>query len=87
MRALLSGGAEPAGPFIALRMDTLIPFVNTRFLWAYIALRGGYLDVLAAGASPAPGLFLRSPGLLVKAFFGYFFDTSASMIVTFRRAV
>jgi len=68
-------------------MDTMIPFVNTRFLWAYIALRGGYLDGLAAGAPPAPGLLLRSPGLLVKAFFGYFFDPSASMIVTFRRAV
>jgi SAM-dependent methyltransferase len=73
-------------------MDRIRPFINARFLWGYMEARGGYLDVLyesadgAGNGNAAPrGLFLRSPSLLFKAFFGYFFNGKTYMTICFRR--
>ena len=72
-------------------MDTPYPFINTRFIWGYIAALGGYLDALGGfvdsegrGDAPRLGVVFRSPSLLAKAFFGYYFPGGANMILSFR---
>jgi hypothetical protein len=72
-------------------MDSLYPFINTRFIWAYMASLGGHLDALGGfidaegkGDPPRFDILFRSPSLLAKAFFGYFFPNHANMIISFR---
>ena len=63
--------------------DSPYPFVNERFVWAYFDKLGGYLDALFDTTIPAPAVW-RSPGLLFKAFFGYFLPARRNMILSFR---
>ena len=63
--------------------DSLIPTVNSRFMWTYIARAGGLLD--AAVEPPRLGLILTRPELVFLAFFGYFFPLGDNMLVTFRK--
>ncbi len=62
--------------------DSLIPTVNSRFLWRYV--EKGLLDVVRE--APKTGLVLRSPDLLFLAFFGYFVPLGDYLIVTFRNS-
>jgi 2-polyprenyl-3-methyl-5-hydroxy-6-metoxy-1,4-benzoquinol methylase len=64
-------------------MDTLYPFINTRFIWDYTVKTGGYID--AQGEPPRFDVILRSPPLLAKAFLGYFAPNRGSMIISFRK--
>jgi len=86
-RALLDLGAEQglqvAGVHLRSFYDSLVPTVNSRFMWRYIDRSGGFLD--AAVEPPRTGLILRSPDLLFFAFFGYFVPLGDNMIVTFRK--
>jgi SAM-dependent methyltransferase len=84
-------GLTPAQRLHRFYMDSPYPFINTRFIWAYIAVLGGYLDALGGfidsegkGDSPRLDILFRSPDLLWKAFFGYFFPGNTNMIVSFR---
>jgi len=63
--------------------DTLVPTVNTRFMWTYIQKTGGMLDV--AVEPPRWGFILRSPELLLWAFLGYVVRMPGNMMFTFRR--
>lgn len=72
-------------------MDTPYPFIHTRFIWGYIAALGGYLDALSGfvdsggrGDAQRLGVVFRSPSLLAKAFFGYYFPGGDNMILSFR---
>ncbi len=64
--------------------DSLIPTVNSRFIWRYIEKADGLLD--SAFEPPRQGLILRSPDLLFFAFFGYFVPRGDNIIVSFRKA-
>jgi SAM-dependent methyltransferase len=63
--------------------DSLVPTVNSRFMWRYLQKSGGFLD--AAVEAPQPGLVLRSPEMLFLAFFGYFLPPRDNILVTFRK--
>ena len=86
-RALLGLGREngmlPAHVHLRSFYDSLIPTVNSRFLWRYLDRAGGLLDT--AVEPPKVGLVLRSPELLFLAFFGYFMPLGDNMLVTFRK--
>lgn len=76
-------GLEPIHILRRSFYDSLFPTVNTRFMWRYIEAAGG----LDAAVEPAqPGVFLRSPELLVWAFVGYFFPLGDNLLVTFRKS-
>jgi SAM-dependent methyltransferase len=62
--------------------DSLVPTVNSRFMWRYLDKAGG-LD--AAVEPPRVGMVLGSPELLFLAFFGYFLPAHDWMMVSFRR--
>lgn len=89
-RALLQLGRENGlKPSMRLHrwwIDSPYPFMNTHFLWGYVAMRGGYIDALFDHQPPPRGFLFRTPSLLFKAFFGYFFPSRRNMIVSFRSA-
>ncbi len=62
--------------------DSPIPTVNSRFMWGYVE-RCGFLD--AAFEPPHTSVVLRSPSLLLAAFFGYAFPARDSLVAAFRR--
>jgi 2-polyprenyl-3-methyl-5-hydroxy-6-metoxy-1,4-benzoquinol methylase len=62
--------------------DSLIPTVNSRFMWRYISRTGGFLD--AAVEPPDVSLVLRSPEMVLLAFGGYFWPRHDNILVTFR---
>jgi SAM-dependent methyltransferase len=88
--ALLQLGRENGlKPSLRLRrwwIDSPYPFINTHFIWGYMAMQGGYIDVLVDRQPPPRGFLFRTPSLLFKAFFGYFFPARRNMIVSFRSA-
>ena len=63
--------------------DSLVPTVNSRFMWSYVRACDGLLD--SAVEPPRVGLVLRSPELVFKAFFGYFLPLRDNILVTFRK--
>jgi 2-polyprenyl-3-methyl-5-hydroxy-6-metoxy-1,4-benzoquinol methylase len=63
--------------------DSLIPTVNSRFMWRLIEKSGGLLD--SAFEPPRTGLVLRSPDLWLLAFFGYFVPLGDNMIISFQK--
>jgi hypothetical protein len=54
-------------------------------MWRYIQKTGGLLD--AAVEPPRTGTVLRSPDLVLLAFFGYFFPLGDNIVVSFRKGV
>lgn len=66
-----------------LYIDSLVPGVNARFLWAYLDEFGGMID--PAFEPPRNGMILRSPKLLFYAFFGYFLPSRSNILVSFRK--
>jgi 2-polyprenyl-3-methyl-5-hydroxy-6-metoxy-1,4-benzoquinol methylase len=66
-----------------LYIDSLVPGLNTRFLWAYVDACDGVID--AAFEPPRLGLILRSPKLLGLMFFGYFLPPKSNILITFRK--
>jgi SAM-dependent methyltransferase len=62
--------------------DSVIPSVNSRFMWRYVE-KQGFLD--AAFEPPNLALVLRSPDLLFLAFFGYLMPVGDNMTVAFKR--
>ena len=75
-------GFEPVHIYRRSFYDSLIPTVNSRFLWTYIA-KTGVLDT--AVEPPRTDLVLRSPKLLFLALFGYFVPARDYILVSFRR--
>ena len=75
-------GLEPADIYRRSFYDSLIPTVNSRFLWRYLE-KSGLLDT--AVEPPRTSLVLRSPDLLFSAFFGYFFPPGDWILVSFRK--
>ncbi len=63
--------------------DSLVPTVNSRFMWRYIRKTGGFLD--AAVEPPQVGAVLRSPKMVLYALLGYFLPARDYILVTFRR--
>lgn len=63
--------------------DSLVPTVNSRFMWRYIQKTGGLLD--AAVEPPQTAVVLKSPEMLFLAFFGYFRPLGDNILVTFRK--
>jgi 2-polyprenyl-3-methyl-5-hydroxy-6-metoxy-1,4-benzoquinol methylase len=61
--------------------DSLVPTVNSRFMWRYV--EKCQLDAVVE--PPRTGLVLRSPDLLFFAFFGYFMPLGDNILVTFRK--
>lgn len=64
-------------------LDTLFPFVNTRFAWTYLRRMGNHLDIAADGLRIANVLY--SPQLLFFAFFGYFFPVRSNFVAVFHK--
>jgi hypothetical protein len=75
-------GFEPVHIYRRSFYDSLVPTVNSRFLWSYVA-KTGLLDT--AVEPPRTGLVLRSPDLLFYAFFGYFLSRHDNILVSFRK--
>ena len=76
-------GLEAAHIYRRSFYDSLVPTVNSRFMWTYIQKAGGLLD--AAVEPPQAGLVLRSPDLLLYAFFGNFMPLGDNILVSFRK--
>jgi len=76
-------GLEPLHIYRRSFYDSLIPTVNSRFMWRYIRKTGGLLD--AAVEPPDIALVLRSPDLWLLAFGGYFLPRHDNILVTFRQ--
>ena len=87
-RALLALGrehdVEPIHVYRRSFYDSLVPTVNSRFMWRYIQKTGGFLD--AAVEPPRTDVVLRSPEMVFLAFFGYFVPRHDNILVTFRKA-
>lgn len=67
-------------------LDTLIPTVNLRCAWEYVAVNGGLVDALV---EPPNWRLLFSrfrPRLLFFAFFGYFFPARGNMLACLRKS-
>jgi SAM-dependent methyltransferase len=77
-------GLEPVHIYRRSFYDSLVPTVNSRFMWQYIRKSGGLLD--AAVEPPNVGLVLRSPGMVLTALGGYFHPAHDYILVTFRAA-
>lgn len=77
-------GLEPAHIYRRSFYDSLIPTVNSRFMWEYIRKSSGLLD--AAVEAPDVALVLRSPAMVLKAFFGYFLPPGDYVLASFRAA-
>jgi 2-polyprenyl-3-methyl-5-hydroxy-6-metoxy-1,4-benzoquinol methylase len=75
-------GLFPERTYRRFYFDSLYPSVNTRFMWAYIAEKGGMID--AAVEPPDPLLVWKSPRLIFYALFGYFFPPRGNILVGFR---
>jgi len=75
-------GLDPVHVYRRSYFDSAWPTVNSRFMWRYLEKSGGFLD--AAVEPPRTGLVLRSPELLLLAFFGSWLPRGDNMLVTFR---
>jgi len=64
--------------------DSIIPTVNSRFLWSHIE-KCGFLD--AAVEPPQLSVVFGSASLIFAAFFGYFFPRNDYMQVIFKRGI
>ena len=73
---------EPVHIYRRSFYDSLIPTVNSRFMWRYLRQTGGLLD--AAVEPPDIALILRSPEMVLLAFVGYFLPRHDNILVTFR---
>jgi len=62
-------------------VDSMIPGINTRFMWTYIKRTGGAIDV--AVEPPRLKVILSSPRLLFYAFFGALFPPRGNMVGVF----
>ncbi len=76
-------GLEPVDVYRRSFYDSLVPTVNSRFMWRYVEKSEGLLD--AAVEPPNAKLVLRSPELMGLAFFGYWLPAGDNILVTFRK--
>jgi SAM-dependent methyltransferase len=76
-------GLQPEHFYRRFYFDTLVPGVNTRFMWSYIQATGGMID--AAVEPPQPAAVLRSPKLLFESVVGYFSPPRGNILVSFRK--
>ncbi len=63
--------------------DTWFPFLNVRFMWAYVNKTGGFGDVVFE--SPAYKTIISSPNLLFWGLFGGFVPSSSYMTCVFQK--
>jgi SAM-dependent methyltransferase len=61
--------------------DSLVPTVNSRFMWRYIREKDGLLD--AAVEPPDVAMVMRSPSMLLLALGGYFVPRKDNIVATF----
>jgi hypothetical protein len=64
-------------------VDSIVPGINTRFMWTYIRHTGGKIDAAFEPISVAS--ILRSPSLLFAALFGSLYPPPGNMVVVLRR--
>jgi SAM-dependent methyltransferase len=76
-------GMEPVDIHRRSFYDTLVPTVNSRFMWRYVENSEGLLD--AAVEPPNAKLVLRSPEMVMLMFFGYLMPAGDNILVTFRK--
>ncbi|MEO8130693.1 MAG: class I SAM-dependent methyltransferase [Bryobacteraceae bacterium] len=76
-------GLEPVHIYRRSFYDSLVPTVNSRFMWRYIQKSGGLLD--AAVEPPKTAMVLKSPAMVFLAFCGYFVPLRDNILVTFRK--
>jgi 2-polyprenyl-3-methyl-5-hydroxy-6-metoxy-1,4-benzoquinol methylase len=76
-------GLRPLRVYHSNAIDSLIPGINTKFMWTYINNMGGMIDV--AFEPMRMSTVLLSPTLLFYTFFGFFFPPRANMVIVFRR--
>jgi len=76
-------GLEPVDIYRRSFYDSLVPTVNSRFMWRYVEKSDGLLD--AAVEPPNAKLVLGSPELIRLAFFGYWLPAKDNILVTFRK--
>jgi SAM-dependent methyltransferase len=85
-RALLSlareSGLTPTRVVLRSYFDSLVPTVNSRFMWRYLEKKK-VLD--ASVEAPDTALVLRSPDLLFLAFAGYFLPRRDNMMLAFKK--
>jgi rhamnosyltransferase subunit B len=77
-------GLRPIEIYRKNLVDSLVPGINTRFMWTYIKQKGGRID--AAFEPPSVASILRSPALLSAALFGSLYPPPGNIVVVFRRA-
>jgi SAM-dependent methyltransferase len=76
-------GLEPVHVYRRSFYDSLVPTVNSRFMWQYVRKSGGLLDAVVE--PPKTGPILRNPEMLFFAFFGYFLPARDYIIVSFSK--
>jgi SAM-dependent methyltransferase len=76
-------GLEPVDIYRRSFYDSMIPTVNSQFMWRYVENNEGLLD--AAVEPPNAGMVLRSPKMMMLAFFGYWLPAGDNILVTFRK--
>jgi SAM-dependent methyltransferase len=76
-------GMKPVHIYRRSFYDSLIPGANAQFLWRYLLKSGGFMDTVVE--PPNIGLVLRSPEMVLLAFFGYFLPAGHSILVSFRK--
>lgn len=67
-------------------LDTIIPTVNLRFAWEYVAANGGLVDALVEPPNWRLMFSRFRPRLLFFALFGYFFHTQGNMLACLRKS-
>jgi ubiquinone/menaquinone biosynthesis C-methylase UbiE len=81
-RMALEGGGQVLAFSTDWYRDTLVPFVNSAFMWRYINSGGGFLDVILDPVRPLD--FLTHPSLIFWGLFGSFFPQKCEMAVVAR---
>ena len=81
---VLAEGLELEGLTRRCYCDSLVPLVNSRFMWKYVEQSGGFIDI--AVEPPKAGVVLTSPALLFWAVAGYFFPPGDNLTAVFRKA-
>jgi SAM-dependent methyltransferase len=78
-----NNGLEVSNIYRRFYFDTLIPGVNTRFMWEYINASGGHLETCVE--PPNNKLVWSSPKLIFFALFGYFFPARGNILLTLHK--
>jgi len=76
-------GLEVIATYRRFYFDSLVPTVNTRFMWEYINQNGGFLDVCVQPLNLS--MVFRSPRLILYALLGYLWPERGNILMSFRK--